>query len=291
MQNTHTPMRPVALVTGAGSGIGAATVDLLAAAGHDLILVARRADRLEHLAGVHRAAGARVEVLPADLSTAEGLARVAERADVGDVDLLVSNAGASAYRPLTAFDPTEIDGLWRLNATAHITLTRAVLPAMQARGTGGVITVASLLAFSAAVDLGFPRALYVAAKAALVGLTRSLALELRGSGVTATVVCPGLVDTDWSGGANHGDPRAMPADDVARALWTAHRNGEPICVPGIADPQIIEDWIRTEPALLEHGNHARLAPRYQAHGPHTGSAPGQVDVPSKRGFTDEAKEL
>lgn len=73
-------------------------------------------------------------------------------------------------------------------------------------------------------------------------------------------------------------------------LWSAHRNGEPICVPGIAHSQIIEDWIRTESALLEHGNHARRAPRYQAHGRHTGSAPGQVDVLSKRGFTDEVKE-
>lgn len=242
-------MRPVALVTGAGSGIGAATAELLAAAGHDLILVARRADRLEHLAGVYQAAGARVEVLSADLSTVEGLARVAERAAAGDVDLLVSNA----YRPLTAFDPAEIDGLWRLNAIAHITLTRAVLPAMQARGTRGVITVASLLAFSAGVDLGFPRALYVAAKAALVGLTRSLALELRGSGVTATVVCPGLVDTDWSGGANHGDPRAMPANDVA---------------PGAVDrpPQ----W------------RADLRPRYRRPADHRGLDPYRAGPPRTR---------
>ncbi len=186
-----------------------------------------------------------------------------ERAETGPVDLLVSNAGTSAYTPLADLTPTEVDHLWRLNATAHISLTRAVLPAMLRAGSGGVVTVASLLAFSAGLDMGFPRTLYVAAKSAVVAFTRALAGELRGTGVTATVVCPGLVDTEWSGGVNRGDPRAMPAPDVARALWTAHRQGEVLCVPGIEDPEVLRRWTDTEPTLLLQGNHAELAPRYR----------------------------
>ncbi|WRZ88124.1 SDR family NAD(P)-dependent oxidoreductase [Streptomyces sp. NBC_01007] len=111
--------------------------------------------------------------------------------------------------------------------------------------------------------MGFPRTLYVAAKSAVVGFTRSLSSELRGTGVRATVVCPGLVDTEWSGGINHNDPRAMPASDVARALLTAHQQGETLCVPGIDNPETIQSWTDAEPTLLLQGNHARLARRYR----------------------------
>ncbi|MET8627648.1 SDR family NAD(P)-dependent oxidoreductase [Kitasatospora sp. NPDC004669] len=166
-------------------------------------------------------------------------------------------------RPLADLTPAEVERLWRLNATAHITLTRAVLPAMLRAGSGGIVTIASLLAFSAGLDMGFPRTLYVAAKSAVVGFTRTLAGELSGTGVTATVVCPGLVDTEWSGGRNRDDPRAMPATDVAQALWTARRQGEVLCVPGIEDPEVVRCWTDTEPALLLQGNHAQLAPRYR----------------------------
>jgi short-subunit dehydrogenase len=255
--------QPTALITGASSGIGAELASLLAASGHDLILVARRADRLDAVAARLRRHGAGVQILPADLATPHGLDAVVDRATSAPIEVLVSNAGASAYRPLTEYGTGEVENLWRLNATAHITLTRAVLPRMLAAGTGGIITVASLLAFSAGLDMGFPRTLYVAAKAAVVAFTRSLALELHGTGITTTVVCPGLVDTEWSDGANHGDPRAMPVTHVAHAAWTAHRRGELLCVPGIDDPTIIDRWVRDEPALLTAGNHATLATRYQ----------------------------
>lgn len=264
--------RPTALVTGASSGIGLATARLLAEQGYDLILVARREDRLTAEAELLRHAGTGVEILPADLADSHGLQAVLDRAQAGPVDLLVSNAGTSAYTPLADLAPAEIDRLWRLNATAHLALTRAVLPAMLRAGSGGIVTVASLLAFSAGLDMGFPRTLYVAAKSAVVGFTRALAGELRGTGVAATVVCPGLVDTDWSGGRNHGDPRAMPAPDVAQALWTAHRQGEVLCVPGIEDPEVLEHWTAVEPTLLLQGNHAELAP-----------ATGGLSPPGRRG--------
>ncbi|MFJ6835470.1 SDR family NAD(P)-dependent oxidoreductase [Streptomyces sp. NPDC091209] len=255
--------RPTALVTGASSGIGLATARLLAQEGHDLILVARREDRLTAEAESLRRSGSRVETLPADLADSEGLRTVVDRARTGRVDLLVSNAGTGGYTALADLSPDDVDRLWRLNATAHITLARAVLPAMLQAGSGGIITVASLLAFSAGLDMGFPRTLYVAAKSAVVAFTRSLSGELRGTGVKATVVCPGLVDAEWSGGINHTDPRAMPAPDVAQALLIAHRHDETLCVPGIDNPETIQNWTDTEPTLLHRGNHARLALRYR----------------------------
>jgi short-subunit dehydrogenase len=113
----------------------------------------------------------------------------------------------------------------------------------------------------------------VAAKAAAVAFTRMLAVELTGTGVTATVVCPGLVDTEWSGGINHRDPRAMPPDDVAQALWTAFQQNEVLCIPGIDEPDLIQRWTDQEPTLLHTGNRARLAPRY-ARTPAIGEPPG-----------------
>jgi uncharacterized protein len=255
--------RPTALVTGASSGIGLATARLLAGEGYDLILVARREDRLSAEAASLRRPGSRVEILPADLACGQGLRTVVDRARTGPVDLLVSNAGTGGYTALVDLTPDDVDQLWRLNATAHITLTRAVLPAMLHAGSGGIITVASLLAFSAGLDLGFPRTLYVAAKSAVVAFTRRLAGELDGTGVKATVVCPGLVDTEWSGGINHNDPRAMSAADVAQALFTAHQHSETLCIPGIDDPEDIQHWTDTEPTLLHQGNRAELALRYR----------------------------
>ncbi|MER5209138.1 SDR family NAD(P)-dependent oxidoreductase [Streptomyces sp. NPDC002838] len=118
--------RTLALVTGASSGIGAAYARLLAP-DHDLILVARRGDRLHDLAGRLRAAGAGVEVLVADLSSHDGLAAVTGRLATGDVRLLISNAGAGGYAPLTDVAPDEVDRLLTLNAVAPIQLVAGLV--------------------------------------------------------------------------------------------------------------------------------------------------------------------
>ncbi|CAM5585215.1 SDR family NAD(P)-dependent oxidoreductase [Streptomyces aurantiogriseus] len=180
--------RPLALITGASSGIGAAYARLLAD-DHDLVLVARRADRLSEPADELRTTGAAVEVLPADLGTPEGIAAVTKRLAAGDVRLLISNAGAGGYAPLVDVAPDEIDRLLTLNAVAPVQLARAALPGMLAADDGAVVTVASLLAFSAGqVDPHMPsRTLYAAAKAATVAFTRTLAHEVADTGVRAQV--------------------------------------------------------------------------------------------------------
>jgi hypothetical protein len=258
--------RPRALITGASSGIGAALAPTFAGEGYDLVLLARRRDRLEQVAARAAERGAAVETLVADLSTPEGLASAAERAGLGDLRLLISNAGASGYAPLHAVPAAEVDRLWRLNATAPVTLAHAVLPSLLEKGDGGIVTVASLLAFSAGLtSLGPvpmpPRTLYAAAKSATVAFTRTLAGELAGTGVSATVVCPGRVATEWSGGVDQG-PGIMSAEDVAAATAVAVARGETVCVPGLPDTEALDRLADVERDLVVEGNRSELADRY-----------------------------
>ncbi|PRY35187.1 SDR family NAD(P)-dependent oxidoreductase [Umezawaea tangerina] len=255
--------RPKALVTGASSGIGTALARRLSAADHDLVLVARRRDRLEELA---RDLPTDVEVLVADLGTRDGVDAVTARVRTGDLRVVISNAGVGGYAPLAEVDPHEVDRLWTLNSIAPIAIARAALPSLIAAGEGGVITVGSLLAFSSGLgnDRLPARTLYAGAKAATVAFTRALAGELMGTGVTATVVCPGLVATEWQGGMNQGNPNAMSAADVAAAAWTAFTRGEVLCVPGLEDAAAVDRFAEAEAALLFGGNRAPLAERYRA---------------------------
>ncbi|TCO33921.1 hypothetical protein EV639_11270 [Rathayibacter tanaceti] len=262
--------RPLALVTGASSGIGAALAADLAADGHDLVLVARRQERLLELQERFAALGATTEILAEDLSDPAGLERVVARAGAGDVDLLVSNAGVSAYGPFAELDPEALRRAWTLNADATPLLTRAVLPGMLERSRGGIITVASTLAFSAGIATapdggrGLPqRALYVAAKAGIVAFTRVLAGELAGTGVRATVVCPGLVSSEWNGGASV-VPAAMTPEDVAVAALAGFERGEVICLPGLEDVGLLERLAESEQGITSGNIRPTLAQRYTA---------------------------
>ncbi|MEW2805925.1 SDR family NAD(P)-dependent oxidoreductase [Streptomyces massasporeus] len=257
--------RTIALITGASSGIGAEYARLLAD-DHDLVLVARRADRLGDFAGELRARGAAVEVLPADLGTYEGIAAVAGRLAAGDVRLLVSNAGAGGYAPLVDVDPADIDRLLTLNAVAPVQLVRAVLPGMLAAGEGAIITVASLLAFSG--GLNDPRAprrtLYAAAKAATVAFTRTLAGELADTPIRTQVLLPGVVATEWNEGVGRDIPWAMTPQDVASASLAGLRLGETVCTPGLEDQAAALDvLLAAESALLTGGNQPTPAARYR----------------------------
>jgi uncharacterized protein len=264
--------RPVALVTGASSGIGAAFARLLAETGHDLVLVARRRERLAELADGLAALGAQSEILGADLSVRRQLHRVVDRAGAGDIDVLVSNAGVSAYERLDRLAPLSVEAAWTLNADTTPLLARAALPAMIARGRGGIIATSSALAFSAGLttlDLGggrrlpLPhRSLYVAAKAGLVAFIRSLALELDGTGVTATVVCPGLVSSEWNEGASR-VPVAMTPEEVATASWSAHLRHEAVCFPGLESLDPWDALTAAEETILTGSNRPDLASRYR----------------------------
>ena len=191
-----------ALVTGATSGIGEEFCWQLAAAGHDLVLVARSEDALRALAdSLANVAGVRTEVIAEDLSTDSGCARVAARLDVGGpadrdkpdlapVDLLVNNAGFGLGTEfLDNSLENEINGL-NVMVRAVMTLAHHAGISMRSRGRGAILNVGSVASRTGAGT-------YSAHKAWVVAFTEGLAAELRGSGITATVVCPGPVDTPF----------------------------------------------------------------------------------------------
>ena len=135
-----------------------------------------------------------------------------KRLAIGDVRLLISNAGDGGYAPLVAVAPEEIDRLLTLNGVASVQLARAALPGMLTAGEGTIVTVASLLAFSAGrSDPRMPlRTIYAAAKAATVAFTRTLAHELADTPIRTQVVCPGVVATEFNGGSATGPLRHEP---------------------------------------------------------------------------------
>jgi short-subunit dehydrogenase len=216
----------LALITGASSGIGAALAERLAADGRDLVLVARRRERLDALAESIRAAHrVAVHVLPTDLLAPGAVKSLAARLARRDltVDWLVNNAGVAdtgsfAELPLAG----EVDRV-RLNVEVPVELTRRLLPGMVARRRGVVMNVASLAAFS---PLPFA-ATYAATKAFLLSFSEAIAIELQDSGVHVVCVCPGFTHTELIEHA-HIDEHVLPeplwlsaeqvADEAVRAV-------------------------------------------------------------------------
>ncbi|GGC96203.1 dehydrogenase [Tersicoccus solisilvae] len=182
-----------ALVTGASAGLGAEFARQLAAAGHDVVLVARDRERLSALAAeLQREHGVRTEVLPADLVTDDGLAAVRERLEQAEnpVTVLVNNAG---YGILTDFVDTPLadeQRLLHLLVEVPLALSHTAIPALAARGGGHIVNVASVAGF-------IPRGTYGAAKAWLISFSRWANVKYRPRGVVVTAVCPGLVRTEF----------------------------------------------------------------------------------------------
>jgi uncharacterized protein len=261
--------RPLALVTGASAGIGQSYAVELAQAGHDLIVVARRRERLEALAERLGAAHqAKVEVLVADLATPTGVDAVAARAAATPLDLLVNNAGFGGYRRFVELDPKAVDDLLSVHIRAVVQVSRAALPGMIARKRGGVINVASLLAFSGTVTGGFwpARAVYAGAKAFLVTFTQILANELADTGVRAQVCLPGVVATEFHEvqGMDLSKVPRMSADHVARASLAGLRLGEVVSVPGLEDRAVLGKIDEAQQAVLTANARATVpATRYR----------------------------
>jgi uncharacterized protein len=271
--------RPLALVTGASSGIGRELAGLLARDGHDLIVVARRRERLQALAAdLASDTGAQVEVLVADLIEAADVARVVARvADEPRLALLVNNAGFSGYGPFVELDPAVMAGVVAIHVTTPVTLIRAVLPGMVARGTGAVVDVASLLSLSGPLRLGMSgRATYAASKSFQLVFMQTLAAELEGTGVRAMVCLPGMVESEFHGSrplaARPGMPPLMSALDCAQAIVAGLALGEVVCVPGLDDAAAVFEQFRDlqQQALASGNRSGRLAPRYGARGDDAG---------------------
>jgi short-subunit dehydrogenase len=230
--------RPLALVTGASSGIGADLARELARHGHDLILTARREPELEALANELRAFGATATVITKDLAVPAApreLATEIERRGM-QIDVLVNNAGFGDVGPLVREDADRIDAMLQVNVASLTALTRAIVPGMVARRRGRVMLLSSTAAFSPGPNM----AVYCASKAYVLSFGEAIARELRGSGVTVTTLCPGATVTGF--GAESGAENLplfksslvpkMSSAEVARAGYRAMMKGRPVLVTG-----------------------------------------------------------
>jgi uncharacterized protein len=261
--------RAKALVTGASAGIGQSFAERLARDGHDLIVVARRKERLDALAQrLRKEHGAKVEVLVADLATLEGVDAVVARAAAEPLDLLINNAGFGGYRPFVEIDPKVADELISVHVRAVVQVTRAALPAMIKRESGGIVNVASLLALSGSVPSGnfLPfRAVYAGAKAFLLTFTQVLAGELAATKVRVQVCLPGIVNTEFhevQGFDTSKMPPRMSADDVARASLAALTRGEVVCVPALEDVSALQKVDEAQRAVMAVATKPTIASRY-----------------------------
>jgi len=270
---TDPTKRPRAFVTGASSGIGAAFAERLAHDGYDLIIVARRRNRLDALAEQLQARHPMsVEVMVADLSQTSELRTVEKRlAEDSALELLVNNAGFGGYMPFVELDPHRAEELINLQVLAVTRLTRAALPGMVARGRGAVINVSSRLAFSGSMGSSqLPkRATYAGTKAFINTFTQLLQSELEGTGVQVQALCPGVVQTEFHEQVGI-DPNRYPAaivmkpEDVVKSSLAGLKLGEVICVPALEDTGLLTQIQENEKRFFELTRSGSIAERYRS---------------------------
>ena len=232
-----------ALITGASAGIGREFARQLAGHAGALVLVARRANRLQELhdelASHHPSL--KVQIRRADLSRAEEVSALAEwiEGEKIAIDLLINNAGLGDRGPFATSDPERLEDMLQVNMVALTTLTHRLLPPMLTRRHGAILNVSSCASFLPLPGLG----VYAATKAYVTSFSEALKTELRGSGVSVTALCPGPVHTEFDQVARRPtDPnqRTAPevayvaADEVVRAALKGLLREKPIVIPGVA---------------------------------------------------------
>ncbi len=236
---------PTALVTGASSGIGLELATLLARDRHELVLVARRRDRLEAIAsGLREEFGVAVTVLATDLAdpaAPDSIARQLTERSL-PIDTLINNAGFGAHG-FFAKTPPEVDAeMIRVNVMALTHLTRLLLPGMLERRRGRILNVASTAAFQPGPFM----AVYYATKAYVLSFSEALANETAGTGVTVTALCPGPTVTDFQRRAGVAKtllfrgPLLMDAPTVARAGYDGMMRGKRVVIPGVANRFLVQ---------------------------------------------------
>lgn len=254
---------PTALVTGASSGIGEEFARRLARRGYNLVVVARRGERLRELAAELRAAhDIAVEVLPADLSSEAGLASVLERLGKGDVTMVVNNAGFGLSGDFSELPLERQMEMINLHVKAVTAICHQALQAMTARQSGTIINVAAQSAFQPGPFM----ATYAATKAYILSLSEALHEEARARGVTVTCVCPGPVDSGFAAlaGIDAAERPAFVVEPRARVVseaLSAARMRRALTVPGVA-PKVTMVGNRLVPRFASR----RIAARIIKHG-------------------------
>jgi short-subunit dehydrogenase len=243
----------LALITGASSGFGSEFARLFAGDGHDVVLVARRRERLEALARELEAKhGVRAHVIPLDLAGPDAVSALtgalAERGLT--IEFLVNNAGFGSAGAFSELAPARASEMIQLNVAALVGLTRALLPGLLARKRGRILNIGS----SAGFQPGPYMAVYYASKAFVNSFTEALGYELRGTGVTATVSCPGASETEFAEHAGNGKSwlfrlGAAPAARVARQAYRAMHAGRPMIIHGALNWLLVQA-VRLSPRAL-----------------------------------------
>jgi short-subunit dehydrogenase len=211
-------MSKQAVITGASSGLGAIFAEQLAKRGYSLVLAGRDEARLKAVA---ERVGGNAELVVGDLGTDEGIDDLIAHLGDREIDVLVNNAGFGTYGPFAEVDAKREQELVGVNVDALVRLTHAVLPGMLARGRGGILNVASTIAFQP----GPYQATYGASKAFVLSLSQALWAETRGTGVTVTALCPGATRT--------GFVDALGSDVSHTAVYRHLAAPEPVVAAGL----------------------------------------------------------
>ncbi|MBU9811559.1 SDR family oxidoreductase [Rahnella sp. C60] len=260
-----TRSQPLALITGASTGIGATYADRLAKRGYDLILVARDVQRLNALSDrLQQETGVSVTVLPADLTRSEDLTRVEEfiRA-TPQISLLVNNAGASLKAGFENSDANAIENLIALNVTSVARLSRVAFDGLISHKDGAIINIASVMALAPELQ----SAVYSATKAFVLTFSQTLQFEMAGRGLYVQAVLPAATRTEiWERSGKNIDevPGVMEVGELVDAALLGFDRKEKITIPPLQDEKQWNDFDALRGAMVPNFLQAHAAPRYKA---------------------------
>jgi uncharacterized protein len=235
-------VKTITLITGASAGIGADLARVFAAHGHELVLVARRQDRLHALADEIAAAGRpRPVVIAADLEQRDAVARIREQLLLLDLEpeIIVNNAGFGLVGPAAKLSRDEQLGMIDLNVRALTELSLTFVDSL-ARHRGGILNVASIAAFLPGPHM----AVYYASKAFVLSFSEALHRELSNRGIRVTALCPGPVPTEFQGRSGMRMSRSMnfitlPPDRVAQIGYRGFMRGKRVVIAGLGNKVVV----------------------------------------------------
>ncbi len=256
---------PTVLITGASSGIGATYADRFARRGHDLVLVARDAAKMNALADRLRAeADVKIEVVKADLTENTDLARIEARvAEDAAIGILINNAGAASEGGFTDQTPEQTGELIALNVTSLARLTSAIAPRFVRQGSGSIINIGSVVGLAPE----FGMSVYGATKAFVLYLSQALQGELGPKGVYIQAVLPAATRTDiWKKSGRDADqiPGLMEVDDLVDAALVGFDRREAVTIPPLPDHAAFESYDNARRAMLPGFGNSQPGARYRA---------------------------